>query len=444
MKTIRLLSILAVFLFVAETAIAATLVCTPAGSGNASGTNWTNACAFNSTTPVRGNTYYLAEGTYSGKTLSASGTSYITINKCPSSAQLADSCQSIGGWSDSMGDGQTVFGSSGSYGLTISSAGYYVIDGKTGGGPDNWTTNLGIKLNKVQITSGSYITIRHAEITADKNGTTTDCNNARPMYSNNLNNFTMSYCYVHNAADDMWTVVGTTSNITVEYSKWAFSYQNVACHPDLAQMYGGQYSTITWRYNYIYALKVTYLWGIHQGFTVTNYDIYGNIIEFTPPSVFDSSTSDGLVGNLDSAGQFNNLKFYNNTIVGDWSYNVGFGNPNLTPGSNLVAYNNIWVKLSQSGSNGYGGWGGITHSNNSGYNTSTLGETTRTGNPFVNSTNDNFRLTAATDAGMTLPAPYNVDMYGKVRGADGVWDRGAVEFASSSTPLTTAPPGSLR
>ncbi len=45
---------------------------------------------------------------------------------------------------------------------------------------------------------------------------------------------------------------------------------------------------------------------------------------------------------------------------------------------------------------------------------------------FVNATNGDFRLAAATSPGdNTLAAIYDTDSLGNTRGADGVWDRGA-------------------
>jgi hypothetical protein len=49
--------------------------------------------------------------------------------------------------------------------------------------------------------------------------------------------------------------------------------------------------------------------------------------------------------------------------------------------------------------------------------------------PFVAPENDDFRLAFATDPGLPLPPPFDHDPNSKARGADGVWDRGAFEFA---------------
>jgi hypothetical protein len=108
-----------------------------------------------------------------------------------------------------------------------------------------------------------------------------------------------------------------------------------------------------------------------------------------------------------------------------------------------VAYNNIWVKLSSSGSGGYGDISSVTHAYNSDYGTTGPGETNLSGNPFVNFAGGNYALTGPTAAGIALPSPYNVDMYGNVRGADGVWDRGAIEYNSGSSILRPSAPFGL-
>ncbi len=48
-----------------------------------------------------------------------------------------------------------------------------------------------------------------------------------------------------------------------------------------------------------------------------------------------------------------------------------------------------------------------------------------TEDPFVSSANQDFHLKTFTDPGMVLPAPYDTDFDGKIRGRFGTWDRGA-------------------
>ncbi|MGZ3798310.1 MAG: hypothetical protein ACXVB1_18210, partial [Pseudobdellovibrionaceae bacterium] len=67
------------------------------------------------------------------------------------------------------------------------------------------------------------------------------------------------------------------------------------------------------------------------------------------------------------------------------------------------------------------------------------------GSPFVNEAGNDLRLLAASSAGTILSFPYNIDVNGNLRGADGIWDRGALEFVSSSLPSQTLlPPQNLR
>src|SRR3989344_6684899 len=396
-------------------------------TGLANGTDWTNAYTALPATLTRGDTYYIADGTYAGYRFddTLSGSTLVTIKK----ATIADHGTNTG-WNDTYGDDQAEFGYT-YFGNDSVNTGYYLIDGVTGGGPTNWTGNLGFKFSRINARAAnstkSNITIKHVDI----DGGASTSNGNRPIDMSQINTLTISYSYIHNAGDDVITML-STSNFTVEYSKFAFSYESATYHPDLVQGYGGPYSNIIFTYNYIYDVDGTYLWGVHDNNTANGYEIYGNIIVFTNRP---SNTSDGIVGDLNGNGTINNLKFYNNTITGDFNYNVGFG---PIVGSNNVAYNNLWVRLSGSG---FGSINSVTHNYNSFYNFTHSGEENLSGNPFTNSGTENFTLSGATTAGTTLPNPYNVDMLGNTRGADGTWDRGAYEYLASGppTPDTVSP-----
>jgi hypothetical protein len=69
-----------------------------------------------------------------------------------------------------------------------------------------------------------------------------------------------------------------------------------------------------------------------------------------------------------------------------------------------------------------------------------------TSSPFTSYSTGNLMLRAATSTGKTLQSPYNVDMLGNIRGADGVWDRGAFEYQSGIVPPPATPtaPTNLR
>lgn len=61
--------------------------------------------------------------------------------------------------------------------------------------------------------------------------------------------------------------------------------------------------------------------------------------------------------------------------------------------------------------------------------------------PFVNYANRDLRLKAPTSAGSSADSPTGnaVDMFGSARGADGVRDRGALEFGGTAASPPAAP-----
>lgn len=138
--------------------------------------------------------------------------------------------------------------------------------------------------------------------------------------------------------------------------------------------------------------------------------------------VFDSFGGESVSG----------VKLYDNTFV------------DISPGGTLFQYgsfansevrNNIFYNVKNRNGQLSVGTQGVTLSHNWYYDVGTAPtESNRqigTGDPFVNRAGKDFRLKAATDAGMNLGSPYNVDRDGKTRGADGVWDRGAYEYGDT-------------
>src|SRR3989344_8081335 len=88
-------------------------------SGN--GSDWANAYCSLPSSLVRGDTYYIADGTYSGYSFNtpASGTQYITIKKAIESDHGTNA-----GWQSGYGDGQALFNS-----MWQISTGYLIVDG---------------------------------------------------------------------------------------------------------------------------------------------------------------------------------------------------------------------------------------------------------------------------------------------------------------------------
>jgi hypothetical protein len=397
-----------------------------AGAGG-NGSDWNNAFSSLPSTLVRGATYYVADGSYGGYTFddANSGTSLITVKKATASDHGTNT-----GWSAAYGDGQATFG-----GLTFL-RGYYVFDGQTGGGPGNWESGFGFKVNgeismQQFVDNGAdRITLRHTEINVGQTGP----NNVRGMTLYGSDFFTLSYVYLHDSGCDLISM-NVMNDFTIEYSKLARNRQaEPGCHGDLIEYQIGDARNFTIRYNFFEDIVGSYAFGSH-GPTITNYEIYGNIFYWTIEPFFGN----GLVGCLSGGGTLQNVRFYNNTLSGNLTNNVGNVGFGILRGSGHQAFNNIWHR--QSGTGFSHGWSNTSHSNNTFYNGSGGGDQNLSGNPFVASSSRNFALAAATSAGSALSSPYNVDMTGKARGSDGTWDRGALERSGASTtpPAPAAP-----
>ncbi len=168
----------------------------------------------------------------------------------------------------------------------------------------------------------------------------------------------------------------------------------------------GLNANIIFRYNVfedIYGTGVLVFKDSEQAY----YYVYGNLF-------FNSGGADYFTGNgsiCNTGGDTNTYMFvYNNTFVDLLGYSTGILWYN---GSNNYATNNLWVNCENVN---------ISGTNTS--NNTTAGSTSL----FTNYAADDFTLSRATDAGVGLGSPYNADMLGNLRAADGVWDRGAFEY----------------
>jgi hypothetical protein len=402
----------------------------PGATGSGAGTDWTNAYPSLPGSLVRGATYYLADGSYGAVSFddAHSGSALITLKK----ATVSDHGTNTG-WQSGYGDGQATFG-----GLEFL-RGYYTLDGQTGGGPGSWETGFGIKVNgevsmQQFVDNGAdRITLAHLDINVGQTGP----NNVRGMTLYSSDFFTLRYSYLHDSGCDLISM-NVMNNFTIEYSKLARNHQaEPGCHGDLIEYQIGDASNFVIRYNFIEDIVGSYAFGSH-GPTITGYEIYGNIFYWQIEPFFGN----GLVGCLSGSGVLNNVRFHNNTLSGNLTAdvgNIGFG---IMRGSGHQANNNIWHRLSGSGF--AHGWGGVSHSHNTFYNGSGGGDENKTGNPFVNVSARDFALTAATTAGLSLGSPYTLDVLGRLRGSDGTWDRGALEFGGGGAVNPPAAPSSLR
>ncbi len=422
MKSLRVLVLCSLFLFAADTAIAADRYVRAGATGANNGTDWNNAHTNLPASLVRGDTYYIADGNYGSYTFddANSGTALTTIRKATVSSHGTDT-----GWNDTYGDGQAIFS-----GMTFNS-GYYTIDGVTGGGPGSWEDGFGIRVDgevaaqQFVDNNSDHITLRHMDISTGDTGPSD--NRGLTLYG--MDYFILEYSYVHDIGCDLISM-NVMNNFTIQYSKLARNHQaEPGCHGDLIEYQIGDASNFVIRYNFFEDIVGSYAFGSH-GPTITGYEIYGNIFNWTSEPFFGNH----LVGCLSGGGTLNNMKFYSNTLNGDLTgSNVGFG---TLRGTGNEARNNIYR---QSPGSGFSfSFGNTTHSANTFYNGSGEAEQNLSGNPFV-SVPTNFALSAASAAGTTLSPPYDTDLTGTTRGQGGTWDRGALEFESTSTNRPSAP-----
>jgi chitodextrinase len=392
------------------------------------GSDWNNAFASLPTTLQRGATYYIADGSYPSYIFNTpnSGTSLITIKK----ATIQDHGTNTG-WNDTYGDGQAVFGS-----FTLGSD-YLVIDGQTRN-ENEWSDgpSYGFRINGVSANTSwfpgvcaSNITVKYSNIGGpDVGNIFTGSEPSSGFYIGGFAEFctdwTLSRNYVHNTIIPFH--MNGTSGGTIEYNWISNSFGKEAIRGQIAM------ANYTIRYNVMKdacqtnpldsTSGCTAEIAIWDGSNFDNNQIYGNII-YKTTSQINSGGAIVVGGNGTSwvGPPANNTLIYNNTIAG----HRGFATASIiiNGGTGNICRNNLWYDEF-----GTPGCTANTTSNNIEVNA----------DPFVNYAAGDFRLAAATVPGTPLSSPYNKDIAGVTRGADGVWDIGAYEFVSG--PSDTTPP----
>lgn len=418
---------------------AANLYIRPGGAGSADGSDWNNACPWftsgSCATPVRGNTYYVAGGTYNNATVTLStansGTTLITIKK----ANAAEN-SGVAGWDASFASTQAVFNQSaaGSPIITFQAA-YWVLNGVTGGGPGSWKTGHGFKFNATRQSSNVHncvdtndtagnISISHIECVGNSS-TNGEDDNASGGSNDGIaitdgDNYYIGYNYIHDQG--RCNIFWRGSNSTIEYNYLTHNESTDFQHSEMiaAEASGDTAITnVTFRFN-------MFVEGEGTGALVMHCDgckIYGNVFWKERQEGF---AQNGVVTTWSASDARNNL-IYNNVFADHAVPGVQFPDSSTSN----TAYNNIFYNNAQS----FTGVG--THDYNWFFNSGgTFGEANAqagSGDPFTNLVGEDFTLTAATNAGTTLGSPYNTDPTGATRGADGTWDRGAYEFQAGGS-----------
>lgn len=427
-------------------------------TGANNGSDWTNAYSLLPATLVRGDTYFIAAGSYGSYTFddAESGSTWIYIKKATSSAHGTET-----GWNSAYGTGQAIFS------LWSIKTGYWDIDGVTGGGPGtsgsirtNFFSGHGFKVSgysspllDMNYFGADRIYIRHTEFdgvdrmygVGNSNCYSSGMKAVKDEPSGTffsagqgVSDTTFEYIYMHDmTCPPFWTF--GMNNVIVQYSGFARNGRSGTEPVPHSELWSGLGdSNVTFRWNWIEDISNTGVFAHVNGGATTGCAIYGNVITQTGISSVVAMNVMDIAG----ADSSSNWKFYNNTIVG-WTS----GNPAITfaSGSGNIVQNNLWAQnprvgaFNISGSHSYNAFYSNIHEDTGGDISSSLASGESNGqllssSPFVNFAGDDFKLVRATNAGTTLPNPYNVDMLGNIRGADSVWDRGAFEYQSGNPP----------
>lgn len=418
---------------------AATVCVGPSATGNGSGSNWTNQAAWSSLSPVRGNTYYLADGSYAGKTFNtaASGSTLIIIKK----AIVGDAAaEAIAGWSPTLGDGQATF-----TGTITFNTSYWVFDGMKGGNLSKTASAYGFAFPtsvnyplRTYNASSTISDITMSRIAATATGSDVEkwfhwtSNDTQPV-----NRVTLSHCY-----GDGWGNFQHATSPGRVFDGWITEYcvilntfSTAAHHGEDLNNNGGRPGNWTVRYNLFEGTQGT---GPTMVIGALNnsagpYYIYGNVFK-------DKRYTDGLICAVNNGFGAHTLTgvVYNNTFINCSSVYPGVhwvggaGNNQMTVQNNLVA--NMPAPRSTSG----------TISHNAYYNCTSVPSESNSqvlsSNPFQDISGGDCRLTGATAAGTTLPSTYTTDPGGTTRGGDGTWDRGAYEWTGNTNPAISISP----
>jgi hypothetical protein len=411
-------------------------------SGN--GSDWSNAMGNLPATLVRGDTYYIAAGSYGGYTFddAVAGSTYIYIKKATAANHGTNT-----GWN-------SAYAGTATFANLKFTRGYYDLDGQVGGGPGSWTSGHGFKISSAASGTGKLITvenvtgvrIRHAEVYFNNLvGASTTTASGDLIYAvGGGNDILVQYCWLHDSARTIFYPINW-SNITFEFNRMERNGVNWTSGNHSEIFSSRQVSNVTVRYNYILDWKST--GGLMFGGVVSsaaksiskNLYIYGNIFEWTKN--WGNTANNGAIGSWSHSWMgIQTARIYNNTFV-----NINDSSPSdagsIFPIGNLsdvVVQNNIFYNTNPraiGGSHNYNWFNSSNHGE--------AGAQVGTSSPFVNYSGKDYRLAAPTLKVNALASPFNLDMLGNTRGQDGSWDRGAYEFGGTSTvrPVPTVPTG---
>jgi hypothetical protein len=415
-------------------------------SGDRSGTDWANAYPALPATLVRGGTYYVADGTYGGYTFDdpEAGTETISIRKATDAAHGTSA-----GWSPTYGDGEAVFSGSGT--VWTFDTGLYDLDGVVGRG--RAPGSYGFRVRSSASRSGttvmvlfrgddvSSVSFRHVDFDWD-NGTSSGTSGVtRHLYTEGASDhITIESSYFHHSSGFVFYVgpydPSPTGPLQSHYTiRDNYFYMNgggggPAAHWETMWLMNLDDSTIDHN-----VIEDTIGESGQTGWVMLaksdRVDIHGNLFFCSDPRCIVGGN--GVVATWSSDSYVNSsIHIYGNTfvdLVGVYTPKILFVHSSADDRDIRVG-NNLYFNTEFA-------WGGIDvhHHETCGGGQGCAGTSAETGlasSRFVDYAGDEFRLSVATAPGdATIGERFAVDLDGRPRGADGVWDRGAYEHLAT-------------
>ena len=380
--------------------------------GTGDGSAWDNALDQIPATLTRGDTVWIGDGDYNAVTFNdaPSGSTYIYIYKATESAHGTSA-----GWQASYGDGVANFS-----GTMNFDTDYWIMEGvtgskKTGHGFYITTTSCATHSKIVQVRYGAdNVRISHTEMEhcGESNEYNQDILYVAWSDDGGSDNLTISYCYLHDV-NRQPVHLNWSQNFVFEhnYIEDHYNADEIGIHSSGFAANNCGNANMTLRYNIFEDIEGTTIIGPKDSHQQNIY-IYGNIFYRSGADYYN--TTNGAIAN--TGGDTNDSMYvYNNTFVDL----LGPSGVNwLGDGVGNVCRNNLWVNCETVNLNNAG-----TQSNN---------EPNGSTNLFIDYAGDDFILSQSTGAGYILPSPFNQDMNGNTRGADGEFDIGAFEYQSTS------------
>jgi hypothetical protein len=387
------------------------------------GSDWASAFSTLPAELERGAVYFVAGGTYPGRRFDEGPGDAITIRKATRFDHGTDA-----GWDDAYGEGRAVF-----EGRLRFDSSDWIVDGVTGGGPGSWTSGFGFEVfvseaaALIDVADGAdRVTLRYVELRGTSNSDGGGSIAQDAVAIRGARDFTLSYFYTHDLGRAPFFLVPAPDSV-IEYGYIGTFVSTPAQHSEVVSAWAwSEDGHFTFRYNVVAAITGTggIMWD-NSGNRSAQARIYGNVFYRAPGALWENDAN-GLIGGwTGGAGEdCYGLRVYNNSFV----RTTGriFTNFITRSGDNEVV-NNLFY---ESDSPDYADI--QTHDHNhyiasGGDQGEPNGTAAASGDPFVDSAGLDFALREATANGRTLGSPYTEDALAAIRGADGVWDRGAYE-----------------